>query len=74
MNNRLYDNQIQYMNSDQALYIYKREKRDHEANLLEVLGSDAGEIEAEAAMDEKKEDCEDRGERSSKRHGVSERR
>lgn len=44
------------------------------ANLLEVLGSDTGEIEAEAAMDEKKEDCEDRGERSSKRHGVSERR
>ena len=49
----------------------KRERERERVDLFEILGSDAGEIETEAAMEEKEKDCGDRGERRSKRHGVS---
>ena len=66
--------QIQNTNSDQesTASIYEERERERErVDLFEILGSDAGEIETEAAMEEKEKDCGDRGERRSKRHGVS---
>ena len=38
--------------------------------LLEILWSDAGEVEAVRAMDEKQKNRRERYERSPKRHGV----
>ena len=62
--------QIQNTNSDQESTASIYEERER-VDLFEILGSDAGEIETEAAMEEKEKDCGDRGERRSKRHGVS---
>ena len=54
----------------QAQQVYMKRERER-VDLFEILGSDAGEIETEAAMEEREKDCGDRGERRSKRHGVS---
>lgn len=64
-----YATQIQNTNSDQSSTASIYEERERErVDLYEILGSDAWEIETEAAMEEKEKDCGDRGERRSKRH------
>lgn len=74
-NNRPYSTQIRAMDTDPFTYKLDIWKRKREADLLEVLGSDAGKIEAVGDMDQNQKECGDRewtdGERSSKRHGVS---